>query len=102
MYVPTWNEKIKVTLWHKDQSYLDGSEVFLANVPELPSAGDVMNIATLHSKEGTMNPTWFNMYGIRPRDLKSGMSLLHSSSFMGRVLMSFHLIPNERPLLSIQ
>lgn len=44
VYVPTWNEKIKVTLWHQDQGMLDGSEVFLANVPELPCAGDVMNI----------------------------------------------------------
>ena len=48
-----------------------------------------------------MDPTWFNMYGIRPMEFKSGMSRLHSSSYVGRVLMSFHLLPNDRPVLSI-
>lgn len=38
----------------------------MANIPEFPSSQDVMNIAQLHSKEGRMEPTWFNMYGVRP------------------------------------
>ena len=68
VYSPTFNEKIKVTLYHKDQSYFDGSEYILANIPEFPSGGDVMNIQTLHSKEGSMDPIWFNLYGVRPKD----------------------------------
>ena len=72
----------------------------MANVPEHPSGSDVMNIATLHSKEGKMDPTWINLYGIRPKEYKSGMDRLHASSFMGRVLMSLHLLPNDRPELS--
>lgn len=85
-------------MYHQDQNFLDGSEYVLANIPEFPSAGDVMNIQTLHSKEGTMDPIWFNMYGVRPKEKKAGMtSLLHASAFMGRILMSFHLISDERP-----
>ena len=68
------------------------TDEFMANVPEQPSATDVMNIAALHSKEGRMDPTWFNMYGVRPKEWRSGMSRLHASAFMGRVLMSLHLI----------
>jgi len=76
------------------------NDVFMANLPECPSAVDVMNIAILNSKEGRMEPTWFNMYGVRPKEWRSGMSRLHASAFMGRVLMSLHLIQNDRPVLS--
>lgn len=94
--MPTWNEKIKVILWHCGDGYFD-SEKFIANVPEHPSAYDVMNIATLHSKEGRMVPAWFNLYGIRPKEDTGTISLLHSSAYLGRILMSFHLVNTERP-----
>jgi len=89
--VPTWNDKIKIVCWHQDGEYLP-DDVFMANVPESPSDKDIMNISTLHSKEGRMEPTWINLYGVRPREWRSGMSRLHASAFMGRVLMSLHLI----------
>ena len=43
VFVPTWNDKIKVGLWQLDGEYFT-SETLLANVPELPSANDVFNI----------------------------------------------------------
>ena len=47
-----------------------------------------------------MDPIWFNMYGIRPKEKQAGAtSLLHASAFMGRILMSFHLNSDERPKL---
>ena len=94
--MPTFNEKIKVSLWHVDGEWVE-DEVYLANIPERPSGTDVMNIQTLHSKEGSMDPTWFNLYGIRAIDRQSGMDRMHSSAYMGRVLMSLHLQPNNRP-----
>ena len=97
--MPTWNDKIRVILWHQVGDFFP-EDHFLANVPEHPSGSDMMNIATLHSKEGKMDPTWINMYGIRPKEFKSGMDRLHASAFMGRVLMSLHLLPNDRPELS--
>ena len=83
-------------MWHRADTWTAVDE-FLANIREHPSATDEMNIATLHSKEGNMDATWFNIYGIRPEELESGMSRLHSSAFLGRVLMSLHLQQNERP-----
>lgn len=65
VYVPTWNEKISIALWTRGD-YFTAEDEFLSNIPELPSASDEMNISTLHSKEGKMEPTWFNLYGIRP------------------------------------
>ena len=96
VYVPTWNDKIKVVLWHRGD-FLSSTDEFLANIREHPSASDEMNIATLHSREGKMDPTWFNLYGIRPKELTSEVSRMHSSAFMGRILMSLHLQQNERP-----
>ena len=72
----------------------------MANVPEQPSPLDAMNITMLQTKGGRMEPTWFNMYGVRPKEWRSGMSRLHASAFMGRVLMSLHLIANDRPVLA--
>jgi hypothetical protein len=97
--VPTWNDKVKVVLWHRG-NYFGAVDEFLANIREHPSPNDEMNISTLHSKEGKMEPTWFNLYGIRPKELKSGVSRMHSSAFMGRILMSLHLQQNEKPQLT--
>ena len=98
VYIPTFNEKIKVSVWHQDGAYVS-RDVYIGSLPERPNAFDELNIAKLHSKEGAMDPTWFNLYGIRPKELESGMSRLHSSSWLGRVLMSIHLNMNDKPLL---
>ena len=47
-----------------------------------------------------MDPMWINLYGIRPKEYQSGMDRLHSSAYIGRVLMSLHLLPNDRPELA--
>ncbi len=67
VYTPTWNEKIKVSVWHKGEYF--NEDVYIGSVPERPSAYDELNIAQLHSKEGNMDPTWFNIYGVRPQEL---------------------------------
>ena len=101
VYMPTYNEKIRVNLWHQEPSslfILDGEEKPLANVPEFPNAHDHFNLKTLLSKEGSMDPIWFNMYGNRAKEIEAG-SLINSSAYMGRVQMSLHLIPSENPKL---
>lgn len=48
-----------------------------------------------------MLPMWFNLYGSRHKEHDNTEPRLYSTSFMGRVLMSFHLLPNTRPVLSL-
>ena len=91
MYTPTYNEKIRVTVWHNAGEMLDYADLFIANVPELPNSHDVMNIAALHSREGRMAPMWFNLYGNRHKEYDNNEPRLYSTAFMGRVLMSLHL-----------
>ena len=80
-------------LWNSSRS----EEIF-ANIPELPGPSDKWNINTLMSLDGKMQPFWVNLYGIHPEDRgKKGINLLHASSFMGRILMSLHLMWNVRP-----
>jgi len=100
VYVPTLNEKIKIILWHEGGTFFS-EDVFMANVPEFPSANDLFNTSTLQNKEGLMNPTWFNLYGIRPKEQRAGMPKFGSNAFLGRVLMSFHMIQSNRPVLAV-
>lgn len=43
VYTPTWNEKIKVSIWHKGEYF--NEDVYIGSVPERPSANDELNIA---------------------------------------------------------
>lgn len=49
VFLPTFNDKIRLVLWHND-----GKDVFLANVPELANSTDFANISTLVSLDGKM------------------------------------------------
>lgn len=78
---------------------MDGrSQVFLANVPEYPSAFDFANISVLRPLEGKMEPRWVNLYGVALNERRPGCPQ-SGSCFMGRILISLHLNQNERPQL---
>jgi hypothetical protein len=52
---------------------MDGrSQVFLANVPEYPSALDFANISILRPLEGKMEPKWVNLYGVAINERRPG------------------------------
>ena len=91
IFMPTYNDKIMMRLWHSG-----GKDVFLANVPELPGPEDNLNVSRLMSVS-KMPAYWINLYGIAPEDRGRGINVQHVSSFMGRVLMSLHLVQNDRP-----
>lgn len=101
IYMPTYNDKITMHLYHSEEGRLATSKVFLANIPERPGPDDYMNISQLIALDGNMKPNWVNLYGIHPHDRGGShgnkIKLSHSSSFMGRILMSLHLQQNDRP-----
>lgn len=68
VFLPTYNDKITIRLW-----LMDGrSQVFLANVPEYPSAFDFANISVLRPLEGKMEPRWVNLYGVALNERRPG------------------------------
>lgn len=99
--MPTYNDKITMHLYHSEEGSLGSSKMFLANIPERPGPDDYMNISQLIALDGNMKPNWVNLYGIHPTDRGGShgnkIKLSHSSSFMGRILMSLHLQQNDRP-----
>ena len=68
----------------------------LANTPEYPTARDQFNLSLLQPLEGKMEPRWINLYGLRPEERIKGQPQANSL-FIGRVLMSLHLLENENP-----
>jgi hypothetical protein len=44
------------------------------------------------ARDGKMDPQWFNMYGVRSEDLKGDGSDQPASEWLGRILLSLHLI----------
>ena len=89
--IPTYNDKITIRLWMKNGR----TEQFLANVPEYPSSKDFANISVIRPLEGKMEPRWINLYGVDPKEKRSGVPQ-SGSSFMGRLLLSLHLNQNDR------
>jgi hypothetical protein len=68
VHTPLLNDKITVRLWSKT----NGPDIFIANVPEYPSAFDFFNISKLMTNEGKLRATWFNLYGVPPLEKKAG------------------------------
>jgi hypothetical protein len=95
VYMPTYNDKIVLKLM-RSQPYgffiLSNSEYFLANIPEKPSRLDIFNISELLARDGKMDPQWINIYGVRAEDLKGDGSDQPASAWLGRILLSLHLI----------
>ena len=95
VYLPTYNDKIVMRLWANTGS---GADMFIANIPEFPDGRDFCNISHLIAKDGKMKPFWCNLYGMAPKDRNKKTAKSPSgSSFLGRLLISMHLVPNERP-----
>jgi hypothetical protein len=64
--------------------------MFLANVPEYPTAKDFANVSILRPLEGEMEPRWVNLYGVDVKERLSGVPQ-SGSSYMGRILLSLHM-----------
>ena len=97
VYLPILNDKITLRAWSEGKS----SETFISNLPEHPSPYDMFNISKLLSVEGRMKATWINLYGVPPLDrswfAKVNYDKKEGTAFLGRVLISMALNPNDKP-----
>ena len=100
VFVPILNDKITIRAWSKNKRSAD---TFIANIPEYPSPHDCFNITKLLSCEGKIRATWFNLYGIHPLDRSWFQSATtkkkEGSYYLGRVLLSLQIAPNDKPQL---
>mmetsp|Transcript_4836 Transcript_4836/g.4025 ORF Transcript_4836/g.4025 Transcript_4836/m.4025 type:complete len:103 (-) Transcript_4836:3818-4126(-) len=80
-------------------------DVLIASVPEVPEENDNFNINALLAKGGVMSYRWVNLYGV-PGDERAGMlqkifsskqKTFEGTAYLGRILMSVTLSPNEAP-----
>lgn len=66
---PVMNDKITIRVWHRRRGLMPN--MFIANVPEQPTATDSFNITVLQAQDGRMKATWINLYGTKPADRTS-------------------------------
>jgi hypothetical protein len=105
-YYPILNDKIMLRLWNLQMA---DSDVFIANIPEFAVSTDFFNLSKLISIGGRMPAKWINLYGIPPCDRNTGFIAnfvkrrqpQEGTWFMGRILISFALLPNEKPSYSV-
>lgn len=99
IYYPILNDKITMRIWFWKSGL--SSNTFLANIPEQPGPSDSFNLSKLFASDRRMPPRWINLYGTRPEE-RSGRTKgrKEGSQYLGRVLMAFSLISNERPQLA--
>lgn len=108
IFQPIMNDKIVVRMW--DHRPL-GRDKMIASIPEVPSDRDFFNLTALMSRGGVMPCRWFNLYG-RPaeentfsNDLRKLFGSLkmtyYGTSYLGRVLISMTISPNEEPELTV-
>lgn len=75
---------------------------FIANIPEHPSDSDFFNISKLLASDGRMAARWFNLYGVDPKERNAKTKgKREGSSYLGRILLAFNVIPNEMPQLQL-
>eukprot|EP00359_Climacostomum_virens_P001470 CAMPEP_0204897796 /NCGR_PEP_ID=MMETSP1397-20131031/921_1 /ASSEMBLY_ACC=CAM_ASM_000891 /TAXON_ID=49980 /ORGANISM="Climacostomum Climacostomum virens, Strain Stock W-24" /LENGTH=1426 /DNA_ID=CAMNT_0052065573 /DNA_START=152 /DNA_END=4432 /DNA_ORIENTATION=+ len=108
VFQPIMNDKIVVRMWdHKPL----GRDRMIASIPEMPSDRDFFNLTALMSRGGVMPCRWFNLYG-RPaeentfsNDLRRLFGMMkmtyHGTSYLGRVLLSMTITPNDEPELTV-
>jgi hypothetical protein len=105
-YYPILNDKILLRMWN----YSTGSsDEFIANIPEFSVSNDFFNLSKLISIGGRMPAKWINLYGIPPNERNTGFIAnfvkkrhpFEGTWFMGRILISFSLLPNEKPSYSV-
>ena len=98
---PILNDKITMRMW-SDKGNLSANQ-FIANIPESPSQFDFFNLSKLLCSDGRMPAKWVNLYGISPNERSPRTrGKKEGSSYLGRVLIAFSLIPNEAPQLCLQ
>lgn len=72
--------------------------IYIGNIPEHPDMNDFFNLTKLFASDGSMSCRWFNIYGTPPLERSSKTTLrTQGSTFLGRVLVAFNLISNDRP-----
>jgi hypothetical protein len=76
-----------------------GADTFIGNIPELPTPSDDFNISTLLQNDGKMTSRWINIYGVHPKNRKKykGLKFYEGPSYLGRILISMYITPNEKP-----
>ena len=97
-YYPFLNDKILLRIWNYG---FNGPDDFIANIPEFPSPNDYFNITKLVSIGGRMPAKWVNLYGIPPWERNTNFTKIkhpkEGTAYLGRVLISFTLLANEKP-----
>ena len=102
VFLPLLNDKIVIRIWDQRKGLPD---IYIASIPEIPSDSDHFNINSLLSKGGVMPYRWINLYGIPKDDRTSEIvkmfgakkKVFEGTEYMGKVLMSLNLSPNEKP-----
>ena len=104
-YFPFLNDKILMRIWHYENR---GADQFIANIPEFPQQNDFFNFSKLISIGGRMPAKWINLYGIPPWERNEGIQMggkkkhpKEGTYFMGRILISFSLLANEKPMCAV-
>ena len=93
---PILNNKITMRLWSDGGTF--SANPFIANIPEHPCDNDFFNISKLLASDGRMAARWFNLYGVDPKERNSKTKgKREGSSYLGRILISFSVVPNEMP-----
>lgn len=101
VFYPIMNDKITMRVWHK--RYGLNANMYIANVPEHPQAGDNFNISKLLTLDGGMKTRWINLYGTHPKERSSRTKgLREGTSYLGRVLINFRIVTTDRPQLTSQ
>lgn len=95
------NNKITMRVWHGKGRLK--ANTFIASIPEHPDALDQFNLTKLMTQDGRMKARWFNLYGTHPLDRGNNTKgKKEGSRYLGRVLIAFNLVSNDRPQLMSQ
>ena len=98
-FFPFLNDKILLRMWNERGNSRDD---FIANIPELQSTNDFFNLSKLIAMGGRMPAKWINLYGIPDTERNSTFKTKvkhpkEGTAYMGRIMLSFSLIPHEAP-----
>ena len=85
-------------MWSKNRGL--NANTFIANIPEHPCESDNFNLSQLMRQDGRMSARWFNLYGTHPNERSAKTKgRREGSTYLGRVLIAFSLIPSDYPNL---
>lgn len=102
VYYPVLNDKIILRMWNLESQAADQ---FIGGLPEFTTKNDFFNISKLISIGGRMPAKWINVYCIPPLERNTAFTKIkhpkEGTAFMGRALISFQLLPNEKPAFCV-